>query len=392
MQPDSVRLIRPSSAHRRRRCAGSAVMEMLHPETTVNPDAEEGTASHEIAARMVRSLARAGVEFPRVEDVVGASAENGVIWTQESYDGAKMYAETIAETMHANANFAPHIEEPVDISSIHPDLWGTPDCWLFSDSVLFVDDYKFGHLIVEAYENDQLIEYTAGIIDKIAEEQGLAVGILDQQITVVMRITQPRAAHRLGPVRRWTVKASDLRGYINQLKAIEAEATGPDPSTCATPEGCRNCSARHSCDTLQRAGMSSIAYLGKPTPSPLEGHALGLELNILTEAAGIIKARLSGLTAQAEGAIRNGDTTPGWALEPGQSRQTWSSPTADILATGDLLGIDLRKPDEPVTPKQAIAKGIDASVISAYSKQPAGSLRLVPSTKTTAAAVFKRIK
>ena len=392
MQPDSFRMIRPSSACRRRRCAGSAMMEALHPETTVNPDAEEGTASHEIAARMVYSLARAGVGFPRAEDIVGATAENGVVWAQESYDGAKMYAEVVAETMHADGCFAPHIEEAVDISTIHPDLWGTPDCWLFAESVLTIDDYKFGHLVVEAYENDQLIEYAAGILDRISTELGIPLGVLDQQITVVMRITQPRAYHRLGPVRRWTIKASDLRGYINQLKAIEAEATGPNPSTCATPEGCRDCSARHACETLQHATMSSIAYIGKPTPTPLDGHSLGLELNLIAEAKGLIDARWTGLAAQAEGAIRNGDTTPGWALEPGRKHQAWTAPVADVLATGDLLGIDLRKPVEPVTPKQAIAKGIDEAVISAYSKTPAGSLRLVPSTKTTAHAVFRRIK
>jgi hypothetical protein len=136
--------------------------------------------------------------------------------------------------------------------------------------------------------------------------------------------------------------------------------------------------------------MAAVAYLGKPTPEPLDADALGLEKRILDHAALLIEGRLTGINAQIEAMIKGGGTVPGWALEAGQGRQRWNVPTADVIALGDMLGINLRKPEEPITPKQAQKAGIDGSVISAYSETPSTALRLVESDKTTASAVFMR--
>jgi hypothetical protein len=57
---------------------------------------------------------------------------------------------------------------------------------------------------------------------------------------------------------------------------------------------------------------------------------------------------------------------------------------------GDMMGIDLRKPPAPCTPKQAIAKGIDSAVISQYSETPAGALKLVADNGNKAREVFSK--
>ncbi len=375
--PSGHSLIPPSSAGRRVQCNGSAIMELMHPDTTDNEDAKEGTASHEIGERMVQSLAVGRAGFPKLEEVVGQAASNGVIWKEDSYEGALMYAEDVAEVMRSTAIFGSdnlRIEQRVHIQRIHEESWGTPDCsiWHTKGLRLYLWDYKFGRRLVEAFECYQMIEYAVGLIDEITGGNGLA----DQNIEIVMTIVQPRAYHREGPIRRWTVKASDLRGYANTLHAVEHAALGPNPTTCAGVE-CRDCSARHACETLQRGGMGAIAYLGQPTPTPLEGDALSLELRMLQEASTLIKSRLSGLETQAEGAIRNGQTVPGFALAPGQKREIWKSAAPEVIQLGDMMGVDLRKPETPCTPKQARDKGIDATVISQYSETPTGSLKLV---------------
>ena len=362
-------------------------MEMMYPETEESDAAREGTASHELAAVMAESASRARTDWPT--HAVGQAASNGVVWSQESYDGAEMYAEDIYDVMTSTSVFTPKIEQRVDISCIHSASWGTPDCWLFDKNLwtLYVWDYKFGHRPVEVRDNWQMTEYVAGILAIIEAEHDLG----DNYIKVVMTIVQPRAPHRDGPIRRWTVRASGLRPAFERLIDVEAAALGPDPGTCTGAE-CRDCAARHACDTLQAADGSVMDFVGTPIPVNLDADALGTELVLLNKAEAILKARKSGLTAQAEGLIQSGENVPGFALEQGYGRQKWSEDSASIVQMCDLLGIDVRKPVEPKTPKQVLKLGVDESVIKEYSFIPRTDAKLVPSTQTLASAVFSKRK
>lgn len=380
-------IIPPSSAGRRVQCAGSAIMEMMYPETEESDEAREGTASHELAATMVDSASRARTDWPT--RAVGQAASNGVAWSQESYDAAEMCTDDIYDVMTTRSLFNPQIEKRVDIGVIHPESWGTPDCWLFDVKTwtLLVWDYKYGHRPVEVFENWQMIEYVAGLLAVIEAEHDLG----DNYINVIMTIVQPRAPHRDGPIRRWTIRASDLRPYFDTLIATEAAALSADPDTCVGAE-CRDCKARRACDTLISAGGSIMDLVGKPIPVNLDADALGTELVLLRKASELLKALLSGFTAQAEGLIQNGETVPGFALEQGYGRQKWSEDSDSIIQMCDLLGVDVRKPAEPKTPKQVLKLGVDESVIKEYSYTPRTDAKLVPSTQTIASAVFQRGK
>ena len=362
-------------------------MEMMYPETEESDESREGTASHELAATMVESASRARTDWPT--HAVGQAASNGVVWSQESYDGAEMYADDIYDVMTSTSVFTPKIEQRVGISCTHPESWGTPDCWLFDVKTwtLYVWDYKFGHRPVEVRDNWQMTEYVAGILAIIEAEYDLG----DNYINVVMTIVQPRAPHRDGPIRRWTIRAHELRGAFDRLVGVEAAALGADPDTCTGAE-CRDCTARHACDTLQSAGGSVMEFVGKPIPVNLDVDALGTELVLLNKASELLKARLSGLTAQAEGLITRGENVPGFAMAQGYGRQKWSEDSASVIQMGDLLGIDVRKPAEPKTPKQVLKLGVDESVIKEYSFTPRTDAKLVPSTQTIAAAVFSKRK
>ena len=183
----------PSSASRRVACPGSRSLEALYPQTPT-PQTLEGEAAHWVAACTIQNSAW---EIPAV-------SPTGVDITDEMIEGAQLYAGFVGYYSDIR------IEQPISISIIHPDCWGTPDAWRFSDGVLNIYDYKFGHGFVEVYENWQMIEYAAGILHELGID-----GLQDQHVTVAMHIIQPRSFHPDGQIRSWTVKASDLRPYFN---------------------------------------------------------------------------------------------------------------------------------------------------------------------------------
>ena len=382
-------IIAPSSAAKRVQCRGSAIMELMHPDPAETEEQREGSAAHEVGEKMIRSLVRAGADFP----VVGEVTSQGIEVTEGIHEAAKLYAEECQRIMRESGVFGGpnlRIEERVHAPRIHEECWGTPDFVLFDEQrlTLNVVDFKYGHRVVEAFENWQLIEYAVGALDELTNGNALSVY---NEVTVRLGIVQPRAYHRDGPVRWWEVQPSDLRAHVNFLHAVEHEALGSDPPTKVGLE-CRDCSARHACETLQRASMEAIAYTGKPVSQQLDADALGLEIKLLRDAQAIIKARLDGHEAHAEAVINGGGTVPGWALERGRGRKKWNVPSSQVFQLGDMMGIDLRKEPTPITPNQAISAGLDNTVVGQFSETPSTSPKLVESSKTKAAQVFGKPK
>ena len=133
-----------------------------------------------------------------------------------------------------------------------------------------------------------------------------------------------------------------------------------------------------------------VEYLGQPDPVNLPPMALATELNILKDAAVILEARKTGLEQQAEMMIRNGKVVPGWALERTVGRRYWNAnvPAEEIAFMGDMMGQQLRKPLQLITPTQAIKAGIDEAVIEQYSSRPPGAVKLTRETTNHARKVF----
>lgn len=351
----------PSSAARRVACPGSRALEALYPNTVNLATAREGEIAHDIAARFLRE----GYTDPQAVDAL--RAHNNEV-TQEMIDGAKLYATTIHKLTLLNPTF--HIEERIDISIVHPECWGTPDCWFVENEQLFIFDYKFGHGFVEVLENWQLLEYACGIIDQ-----------LDKAAVTVTKIhfyiIQPRSYHRDGPVRTWELHRSQLPGYLHILKEAERAAMEEEAYTFPTDQ-CFHCRARHACDALQQFNLKTVEFIhGSSTPNELPPAALGAELRELRIAAKLLDARITGMEQEATSLIKRGAAVHGFQLEPGQSRKKWSADTTTILEMAEMMGVDIKKPLEIVTPTQALAAGLPEEVVNNLSQVQSGALKLV---------------
>lgn len=366
-------------------CTGWVLMAQCYPETEETPEAREGTASHWVASEVLESYTNdTGIKTCNM--FVGENAPNGVVITEEMAEGAELQVkDVLAICQERGALQEMHVEQRIEAPRIHELSFGTCDCYLFDRKTgeLFIWDYKFGYGVVEAFENWQSINYVAGIIDKYNID-----GLEDQFTTVHMRIVQPRAFHREGPVREWKVKASDLRGYFNQLQSNAAKALGPN-AECNSGPHCKHCPGRHACEAALTAGIRLFEAASKPIPVELSDHALGVQLALAKRAREQLEYLESGFEEQVASRMRSGALIPGWSKEDSYGREKWNKPFEEIIAMGDMLGKDLRK-KEAITPKQAIKLGVDETVIKAYSTQPRTGVKIVPDNGNKAKQVFSQ--
>lgn len=367
-------------------CPGSWLLQTIHPEPDglINEAAAEGTAGHEVAADILRAIAcpssggtRSAISY------VGHVASNGVTIDRSVAEAVAEYVRDVQGAIHLLGNAAGlQVEQPIEV--IPGVLGGTPDAWLYSprDNTLIVWDLKLGHGPVEAFENWQLLGYLSGILDKLKIS-----GLADQFLKVSLRIVQPRAPHRLGPVRRWDFIASEARGYFNQIRArCEQVITSDNPRTVAGPQ-CLYCSARANCDTLQRSGAAAVEFAGSAQSIPVEYAAAAVELDLVERAIDLLKSRRSGLREAVEYALKSGQQVREFVLEPKYGRDVWSVPDEDLFIIGDSVGVDLRVV-KPLTPTQAKSAGMLPDLVDNLRERKAAGFELVRADQSTARAIF----
>lgn len=366
-------ILPPSGAAAWKLCGLWVAMNQAYPQPDT-PETLEGNAAHWVFAEMLAGR-------PVSE---GMQAPNGVFITDEMIEGAELVVDTVRARIPAGTVL--HVEEPVAIGRIHAQCWGTPDIWAFYGVTLEVIDYKFGHRFVDEYENDQGVAYTAGILDHLAETLGKAPGLLDQAVKVNFTVVQPRCFYKGAPVRTWSVQAVDLRAHINILANAAGVALAPNPPAVTNPE-CGDCPGRHACPALQQAAYYDAEFAVKSSPVELPPAAASLELKMLERSLERLQARVEGMREAVATYIRQGHSVPWHRAEQGYGRQQWTMPVDQVLAMGQLMGVDLSEPGVK-TPKQAVKSGVDEAVIRAYSVTPLGSIKLVPDNPADARRVF----
>ena len=321
------------------------------PEEADNEVCEDGTACHWLASEVWEK------RFPQIETL----SPNGRVLTDEMFDAVDMYH----DVLRSWDNVVPVCEKYIPIPSILEGFGGTPDAWAYNPDKkrLYIADLKFGFRFVEVWDNWQLICYAAGLLDLLQ--------ISDQDIVVEFVIVQPRCSHRDGPVRKWCVRASDLRAHINTLANAAAAATKYVPNP-----GCIDCPGRHACVALQNSALRALEVAYSGSPHELDPAALGDELRRLKDAQKKLTARVTGLEAQADNLLRRSVNVPGWSLTASFARETWREGTeSEVITLGQIMKVDVTKPIRAITPAQA-RKVLPANIVAMYACKPSTGVKL----------------
>lgn len=353
----------PSGADAWVPCALWPTMNARYPSDSTE-ESEEGRAAHWV----VEERAWGAVHKE------GDRAPNGYLVTQEMLDGADLWLSAIRPVL----GLVLHVEETLAALPDAPENWGTPDLWTFSAPHLDVYDYKFGHGYVAVEENWQLINYALLVLGQLQVPD-------DREVLVRLHVVQPRC-YDAEPHRTWTVVASDLRAHANILHAAVVASRDPLPKA-RTGTHCKHCPGRHACAVLQRDGFSSMDEAFRTLPQELPPEALAVEMSMVERALERLRARASGLQTACLALAREGKL-PGWQIERGRSTERWLKSPAEVLAFADQLGIDISKPDVPMTPGQTRKAGMPDAIVALLTERTPGPEKLTraPDLKT----VFNR--
>lgn len=363
----------PSSAHiwaPDNGCRGSVALQQAYPAIEDSPEAREGIAAHWYVAELLN-----GRDVP-----VGALAPNGHPITAEMVDAAQSVLIDIRDTLKAAHAHDLRVEQRVMAASVHEASFGTPDAYLMDrpQRTLHLWDFKYGHRFVDAVRNWQLLNYAIGIFDM----EGFSPDVpYDHPQSwhpwrITLTIAQPRNYHSVGPLREWYLSGAGLRDdYLPRLRKSAYEAMAPG-APYTTGEHCRDCSGRHVCPALQRAGALAMDVSLQAQPVELPPHAVGLELRQIEDALKRLEARRTGLEEHALGLIRGGTGVPFFTAQHASGRETWVTPAAEVFALGDMFGVEMRKPQDALTPAQARKAGIPDELVKGYAHRPMGALKL----------------
>ena len=383
----------PSSAPEYGYCSGSVLANQAVPDRETQ-ETREGNAAHWVVAECLSVWRYGGTSL--AGDYLGRTAPNGIVITEEIVDSAAVMVGDVLDVCQQYGGLQNIlIEHRVHMPRIHPTkCWGTLDVGLDLRHIglIFLWDFKHGHGQVDAKGNFQPIEYVEGLREewKIDEQQA-------QNITVHIRMVQPRCDRQSGPVEEWVVKLCDLRGDVEHLAAQCHEAeTNPQ---MVAGKHCRYCPARGPhCVASRQAGYMWVDYAKAPYQIETMGSPdLATERQLLEEGLVFLKARFGAIEDELEHRLSQGATDTGLTLEAGKGRQNWTVPVEQAVAFGQQFGVDLAKPGA-VTPTQAALK-VTAEMrpffkqaLKAVTARKSSGLKLVQASDSRTARAFTRRK
>jgi hypothetical protein len=297
-------LLGASTSDRWGNCPGSVNLSKgLQSKSSVY--AEEGTKAHLVASTF---LEKGGWMIDIDEEMIEA---------------VRVYTDLIQKERARLSEL--FIEQRLDLSSIHPKMFGTADAVIYypEEKLLRVYDYKHGSGVpVEVKENSQLQYYGLGALLQLNKPC----------IEVELVVVQPRCYHPDGPIRRWKIPAFEMLDFAANLKELAYKTEEPN-APLVPGDHCRWCPAAGICPKLHEKAVESAKTEFSPT-IPYEPSRLAQVLNWLDVFEGWAKSVRDFAYNEAE----KGRVPPGWKLVQKRAMRKWK-PEVEVADLCKALNI-----------------------------------------------------
>lgn len=342
--------LRPSASSIWTRCAAAPLFTQNAPPQPESDAAREGTC----AAWVAESVLTGGKLLDRAALMIGTSHENGWQVTPDMAHHVQGYVDlvrlrggevTAERFVRLNEFIAGTLDSSVDATA--------------ENGRLFVDDLKYGHKVVEVFENPQVIIYGEAEARRL---EALGVVINDVQLGIY----QPRAWHPEGYYRRWILTRAELASWAAWI--VERGTLCQAPVPVAEPgDQCRYCDAVSVCAaaamTLQR-GFEIVRDSRYRVPT---GDEMSAELDFLDLLSSVLQGRANALRAEAEARIRKGEFVRNWYMRPRKGNRVFKVHPVVVHA---LTGVDPRNTEATVTPAELERRGANVDIVASLTFQP----------------------
>lgn len=321
-------IISASAAKRWLNCPGSVRMQKDIPDTS-SEAADEGTAAHDLAERVLKSGEKFVDQYLGITIRVETSGREFVV-NDEMVEAVQLYVDTIrADRQKLMPGVKVMVEKKFHLEYINEELYGRNDASLAQIfGLLEVYDLKYGKgVLVEVEDNEQMKIYALGALeegDNTCEE-------------VEIVIIQPRAAHSDGPVRRWRISVDDLRAWGDEVLHPGARAALKEDAPVHAGDWCRWCKAMVSCPAIKEKACEVAKVVFDtpvfPTPSLLTGDELSKVLSFTK----LLSTWGSEVEAFARAQMDRGVKIPGFKLVRGNKSRSWADENAFKAVYGAAL-------------------------------------------------------
>lgn len=356
-------------------CPGSVALIETVPVQPTSSYAAEGTAAHKVAEECLRedkdAVERVGQEI-QVENYL-------ILVTEEMADAVQVYLDVIRADM---AKYKVHksdlsIEHRFHLVQVDEAAYGTNDANLkVAFTKIIVYDYKHGSgVAVEVEDNRQGLYYGVGA----------AMGEEFDEMEIV--IVQPRAIHKDGPVRRWSVTEAQLEAFAQELKGrIALTRQAKAPRNCG--EWCKKtfCPAISICpevrQTVEKAAMTVFQQADVATKLPPPVSLTPLQLRHLLQTIPLLDAWAKSVMAYAENQMNNGQKVLGFKLVRGREGHRKWADEKGVLAAMDKLNTDVLPYEEVLKSPTQLEKDLGKKefkvALSRYVTRSEGRVIMVP--------------
>jgi hypothetical protein len=352
----------PSSAEKWVNCPG--YIDLLEKVTTLygseqsSEAADEGTAAHELAAKILsaRNPTRALREM--CQDVETQSALELYIDTVE-YELDKYFSPD------TGAGAQLHVEIPMKLTEF---LGGTADCVIVHPNGVVIVDLKYGKQVFVSEESLQLQIY--GYL----AAKHFNLDLKDNDFIVELIVVQPRCKKSDTLVRRRKIGMADLISETEKL--LPAGAFGkdaPSENVYNAGEHCQWCYAKPLCPAKKEVFMKALEA-GKDMENPTN---LKFILDNAAEMQSIIKKAYSLAVRGLEtGGVKAEEL--GRGLQRKLSNRVWTHPAEKLAPLLRRHGMPKDKvwTSKIVSPAQA-EKYVDGKWLSKYTDRKEGGFALV---------------
>ena len=342
----------PSARHRWGACPGSVREEAKYPEQPAGPAAIDGTHSHTLLEFCLKN------PFFPPESLIGQEMEDHEGKFVVDADRAARvrialdYIKARAEELKPSVV---HSEMRVDPAPLlgRSDMSGTADCMIISDTVAEIIDYKDGINPVNAKDNDQMEQYTWGMLAMYPNAKFKRIRMTIIQPKLKVKGIDPISSHEV-----------DVEDFMRRMGTIiDQAAATDDPNAPLTPgeSQCKYCRAKGGCSALAQHTMkaSGIVFqnldVAQQAADKQSNELTDEQLRELIEAAPLIRQMLEGAEKEAMRRFESGHPVAGLKVVKGKGSREWALDDEQIAAKLKMMGLTKGEiyPAKLITPAQA---------------------------------------